>query len=385
MKTVYISGLGAFYPNEPISNERMEEVLGKINGQDSWARQVVLDSCGIRSRHYALDPATGKPTHTNAQMTASAVRAGVERAGRDVKELELLACGTATPDQLNPGHGPMTHGELKSAPLEAVSFNGFCASGMAALRYAYLNVAAGQVKLAAATGSELSSALLRASRFKVQDTPSDAVALKESPVLSMNKEFLRWIAADGAVCAVVAPEPGPAGPSLRIDWIEGASLAHEHPACMYHGAEKNRRTGELNGWLQEPDLQRAVDRNFFCISQDVTLLKKSVIPAGIHGVLQSVARKRELRPESYQWFLPHLSSFFFKAPLAQAMDEIGFHVPDERWYSNLDALGNLGSAAIFAILEQGLREGRFEKGQRLLCGIPESGRFTYYYMQLSVV
>lgn len=381
----YINGLGTFFPNEPVSNDRMEDVLGKINGEESWARPIVLDSCGITSRHYAIDPATGEATHTNAQMTALAVKAALENGGYGPGDLELLACGTATPDQLNPGHASMTHGELKGRPLETVSFGGFCGSGMSALRYAYLSVASGQRRLAAATGSELSSALLRASRFKVQEVDVDASALKANPVLSMNKEFLRWIAADGAGCAVVAPEPRAGGVSFAIDWLDSQSLSNEHDTCMYHGAEKDRRTGALRGWMAEPDIQRAVDRNYFCITQDVALLKKSVISAGIHRVLKDVVEARGLRAETYDWFLPHLSSYFFKAPLARAMSDIGFSIPDERWFTNLDVKGNLGSASIYAILEQGAREGRFQKGQKILCGVPESGRFSYFYLQLTVV
>jgi len=279
----------------------------------------------------------------------------------------------------------MTHGALGGGSLETASFAGFCASGMAALRYAYLSVLSGQVRLAAATGSELSSALLRASRFKVTTSSVTAEDLRENPVLSMNKEFLRWIAADGAGCALVAPEPRQDAKALRIDWLDGESLANELPACMYHGAEKDRHTGELRGWLAEPDLQRAVDRNYFCITQDVALLKKSVIPAGIHRVLRKIVDRRGLKPDDYAWFCPHLSSLYFRDLLAPAMADIGMPVPAQRWFTNLDTKGNLGSASLYAMLEEGMRRDLFKRGERILCGVPESGRFSYYFMQLTVV
>lgn len=386
MSAAYITGLGAFFPNDPVPNDRMESTLGMINGKPSWAREIVLGSCGITSRHYAIDAETGRATHTNARMTAGAVLSALRDSGAALPSLDLLACGTATPDQLNPGHGSMTHGDLKGGPaMEAVSFSGFCASGMAALRYCYISVLSGQRRLCAATGSELSSAVLRASRFKVQEVDVDAAALRANPVLSMNKEFLRWIAADGAGCAVLAPAPKAGGLSLRIDWLDCRSLAHEYDACMYHGAEKDRKTGELHGWLEEPDLGRALERNYFCITQDVALLKRSVIHAGINRVLKQIIEERGLRPETYDWFLPHLSSFYFKQPIVQALQEISFPIPEERWFTNLDTVGNLGSAALYVMLEQAMREGRFREGQRVLCGVPESGRFNYYFMQLTVV
>jgi len=61
-------------PNAPVTNDAIEDVLGRINGQASRTRGVILRSNKIKSRHYALDPKTGRPTHTNAQMAALAIR-----------------------------------------------------------------------------------------------------------------------------------------------------------------------------------------------------------------------------------------------------------------------------------------------------------------------
>ena len=42
MKEVYITSSGKFLPNEAISNEEMENYLGRINGKDSRAKDRVL-------------------------------------------------------------------------------------------------------------------------------------------------------------------------------------------------------------------------------------------------------------------------------------------------------------------------------------------------------
>jgi 3-oxoacyl-[acyl-carrier-protein] synthase-3 len=70
----YITGTSAFLPNAPVDNEAIENVLGMIAGKPSRARRIVLRNNGIRERYYALDPATGQTTHTNAQLTAEAIR-----------------------------------------------------------------------------------------------------------------------------------------------------------------------------------------------------------------------------------------------------------------------------------------------------------------------
>ena len=97
----YITNLSAFLPNAPVANDDMEKVLGMINGKPSRARRIILRSNGIKTRHYAVDPATGKATHTNAQLTAEAVRR-LANGHFKLDQIDLLACGTTFADQLVP-------------------------------------------------------------------------------------------------------------------------------------------------------------------------------------------------------------------------------------------------------------------------------------------
>ena len=55
------------------------------------------------------------------------------------------------------------------------------------------------------------------------------------------------------------------------------------------------------------------------------------------------------------------------------------------WYSNLTRVGNIGSAAIFVILDEMMTEGLIKDGDTLLCMVPESGRFVVSFMHLTAV
>ena len=66
------------------------------------------------------------------------------------------------------------------------------------------------------------------------------------------------------------------------------------------------------------------------------------------------------------------------------MKRIGFEIPYDRWFSNLAEKGNTGSAAIYIILEELFHSGKLEPGQKLLCFIPESGRFSHAFAGLTV-
>src|SRR5690625_6117151 len=53
----------------------MEQRLGLINGRPSRARKMVLRNNQIKTRYYAIDPATGELNYTNAELCAEAIRA----------------------------------------------------------------------------------------------------------------------------------------------------------------------------------------------------------------------------------------------------------------------------------------------------------------------
>ena len=132
---VYINQLAAFLPNQAITNDQMEKVLGQIGPQPSKARRLILRSNRITGRHYAIDPDSGTISHSNAELTAAAIRR-LDGPGCPLHELELLACGTTLPDQLMPNHALMVHGELKIPPCEVVATAGICLAGVMSLKYA---------------------------------------------------------------------------------------------------------------------------------------------------------------------------------------------------------------------------------------------------------
>jgi 3-oxoacyl-[acyl-carrier-protein] synthase-3 len=379
----YITDLAGFLPNAPIDNDNVERLLGRINGKPSRAMRITLRNNGIKLRHYAIDPVTGQFTHNNARMTAEAVRTLAQRAALSWDELDLLSCGTSSPDQMSPAHGSMVHGELKTRPCEVVTFAGVCATGSAALKYAYLNVAAGQARNAVATGSEFASSFMRATQFK-PETDAMIEALEARPELAFEKEFLRWMLSDGAGAALVRHAPNPDRPSLRIDWIDGRSFAGELETCMYSGAIK-REDGSLQGWRELDDPGETLRQSYFAVKQDVRLLNDSIVSVSVQGTLVPLAAQHGLKADDVTWFLPHYSSEYFRPRLHAAMRECGFDIPQARWFSNLPHKGNIGSAAVYLMLEELLYSGRLKRGDRLLCLIPESSRFSIYYMCLTVV
>ena len=376
---VYITGTASFLPNAPVSNDQMERILGQLGDKPSRARPTVLRSNGIQARHYSIDAQTLKPTHNNASLTAAAVR-GLGESGFDLSQLECLACGTSIADQLMPSHASMVHGELGLPPLEAVATTGVCLSGLAALKYAYLAVASGQSKNAVATGSELSSAMMSAQNLC---TESDTSELEIKPELAFDRDFLRWMLSDGAGALLLEPKQRSGRVNLRIDWIDMFSYAGSMETCMYAGAVKGP-DGTVTGWARFTPAERE-RHTIMSVRQDVKLLNEYVMYYTVQKPLESIVAKRGLKAEHIDYFLPHYSSKFFRDKVYAHMVKANVDVPQDRWFTNLPYKGNSGSASMYIIIDELLRSGTLKAGQRLLCYVPESGRFATGFMHLTVM
>ncbi|OEZ29341.1 beta-ketoacyl-ACP synthase III [Variovorax boronicumulans] len=374
---VFLTRTAAFLPFSPVSNEDIEEVLGRIGGKVSRARRLILRSNGIQSRHYAIDRATGQLAMTNAQLTAAAIRA----LGDDIGQVDCLATGTSLPDQLMPNHAVMVHGELGWPRLEVVACAGICLAGAAALKHAWLSVRAGDARRAVATGSELASAVMRGINFEAE-LEHKLEALEARPEIAFEKDFLRWMLSDGAGAVLLEREPrGPL--SLRVEWIELSSAAHELPVCMYAGADKNEQGG-LDGWARTSPADWQRDSTF-AVKQDVRLLNDNIVRATLAEPLAAIIERRRLKTDDIDWFLPHLSSHYFVEPVAASLAALGLPIPRERWFSNLATKGNTGSASPYIMLDELFRSGRIKPGQKLLMFVPESGRFSSGFIYLEAV
>ena len=377
MKNVYITRIAKFLPNEPVDNDAMEEKLGVINGKASKARRVILRNNQIKTRYYAIDK-DGNVTHNNAQLAAKAVEALCDETFNK-NQIELLSCGTSSPDQILPSHAAMVHGFLKNGNLEINSPSGACCSGMNALKYGYMAIKSDQVSNAVCTGSERPSTWLKAEIF--EEEVSHLQNLEERPILGFNKEFLRWMLSDGAGAFLLEDKPNGKTP-LKIEWMEGHSYAFELETCMYAGADK-LENGNLKPW-SEFKTEDWAKKSVFAIKQDVKLLGENILQKGVDS-LKNVMAKHKITENDIDFYLPHISSYFFKENLYNEIERQGLHISWDKWFLNLERVGNIGAGSIYIMLEELVNSGKLKKGNKILLHVPESARFSYSYAYLTVV
>ncbi len=379
--SVYINDIATFLPNDPVDNSEIESVLGQVGERPSRAKKLILRSNKIKSRYYAIDPQSGKTTHTNAQIAANAIRS-LHRNDFDINNIELLACGTTLPDQLMPNHALMVQGELNIPPCEVIATSGICLSGTMALKYGYMAILSGQNSNAVASGSENVSSIMRAQNFE-NEVQGKVDHLEKHPVIAFEKDFLRWMLSDGSGAIRMSNTPNADGISLCIDWIFQKSYANEQDSCMYAGCEK-REDGTLKGW-REYTPQQWLEESIFSLKQDVKLLNEKIIEYTVIKPLQELVASGKVDPDTIDHYLPHYSSEFFRDKVYDGMKQAGCDIPQDKWFSNLASKGNTGSASIYIMLEELFHSGKLKSGEKLLCYIPESGRFSTAFIHLSVV
>ncbi|NLR63961.1 beta-ketoacyl-ACP synthase III [Chitinophaga varians] len=378
MKEVYITRLSKFLPNKPVENEEMESILGMVDGRPSRARLKILGNNKIKNRYYSLDK-DGNSTHSNAEMTANAVSALFDEKF-PISKLQLLACGTTSPDQLLPNHAAMVHGLLKCQPVELIAATGACAAGMQAFKYAWMSIRCGNTANAVSTGSEKFSAWMLAQKF--QPEAENLKALDENPIIAFEKDFLRWMLSDGASAALFQDKPNEEGLSLRVDWVEILSYANELETCMYAGSIKNP-DGTTKGWIDmTPD--EWAQHSVFSFKQDTRLLGKNIVPSGAQ-MWKELVERHNINLDEIDFFLPHLSSEFFRLKIDEEITRLGVPIPLEKWFTNLAWVGNVGTASPYLMLEELMNNGRFKKGQKVVMMVPESARFSYAYAHITVV
>jgi 3-oxoacyl-[acyl-carrier-protein] synthase-3 len=151
---------------------------------------------------------------------------------------------------------------------------------------------------------------------------------------------------------------------------------------MYVGAEK-QPDGGLRGWMSYPASERE-SKSLFTLKQDVKLLNEAVVDYTLVKPLERVIARRSLASKDVDWFLPHMSSEYFRVPVEDGLVRAGLPIPPERWFTNLERVGNVGSASIYIMLDELLRSEKLREGQRLLCFVPESGRFSSGFIYLTV-
>lgn len=376
---VFINRLNPYLPNDPVNNDEMENYLGLIEGKTSRVKRIVLKQNGINTRYYALNKKQ-EITHTNAELAANAIK-GLFNSEAELRTVELLSTATSIPDQVLPSHASMVHGLLKSADnMELFATAGVCLTSLQALKIAYQSVAVGDKNNAVCCASELVSATLLSKHYDAEYEKCHSVG--ENPYFGFEKDFLRFMLSDGACALLLERTPNVDHFSLKIEWVEMSSYANKLPTCMLLGGNF-ANNGEVISW-KSLDNWELTEKSIFVVKQDIKLLKKYVVKCWVDHI-ELMLFKHAVEANEVRYVIPHVSSMFFYHELLKELKLRNIALGENKWFTNLTWVGNMGSASIFVALEELMRTKPLKKGDEILLLVPESGRFSYGTALLKVV
>ena len=361
----WIQGTGRFLPGAPVDNDGMDAYIAPLSRLSTRIKRRILGENGIQTRHYAID-ADGATVHSCAAMAAGAIHDCLTGTRTTLEDIGLLACGTSGGDVLMPGFASMVQGELGAPPMQTLSSHGVCASGIGAWEAAAATIELGSHAHALVAAAEMPSRLFKASRYAARGYDAD-----------FDAHFLRWMLSDGAGALQLTSAPQGAV-RLRLRFIHQRSFSGDYPTCMQLGttADGKRHHVDYASWTE------AEADGALLLRQDIRLLPH-LFDVGVHEYAK-LAHGGWIDPSGIDHFLCHYSSERFAPVVDELMQKAGLAIPRERWYSNLVTRGNTGAASIFIMLDEFLRTHAVRPGERILCFIPESGRFTVAFVLIEV-
>ena len=113
--------------------------------------------------------------------------------------------------------------------------------------------------------------------------------------------------------------------------------------------------------------------------RDVLAHKVLVEPGG------DVLGRTRLLQDQVDHLLCHYSARSLREEIVSVLKSTAAMIPEEKWFSNLPTVGNIGAASIWVMLDEFMKSGRAKKGEKVLLIVPESGRAMVGFMMCEVV
>ena len=309
-----VIGTGSFLPGEPVSNSDL--VARGIETSDDW----IVERTGIRMRHLAA------PDVTASQLAYEASVRAIAAAGCQPSDIDLVIVATSTPDYIFPSTAALLQARLgivnggAAFDLQAV-----CTGFAYALATAEKFIRSGSNQRALVVGAEVFSR-----------------------ILDWNDRGTCVLFGDGAGAVVLeaSDKPGILATALHADG--------SHNSILNVPGQVNR--GEITG---DPFLR-----------MDGQAVFKFAVRA-LADVAREVVEQAGLGIDDVDWLIPHQANIRIMQATAKRLG-----VPPEKVIATVGEHGNTSAGSIPLALDLAVRDGRIQRGQKILLeGV--GGGFTW--------
>ena len=144
MQRSRIVGTGTYLPEKVVTNDDMVKLYG-IETSDAWIRERT----GIGKRRLAA------PGEATSDMAAAASRKALEMAGIKPEDLDMIVCGTVTPDMPFPAAAVFVQAKIGATKAACFDVSAACAGSLYALAIGDSFIKSGYAKSVLVIGAEL--------------------------------------------------------------------------------------------------------------------------------------------------------------------------------------------------------------------------------------
>ncbi|NED99172.1 3-oxoacyl-ACP synthase III family protein [Phytoactinopolyspora halotolerans] len=351
---VQVVGTGSDLPGEPIGNDTIESLAGSLP-------EDVGADIGIEYRHWIIDPATGEHRDSNTGMAERAARAALADAGIEPAEVDLLILATATPEYPLPPTVNLVQERLGTGPCTTLELRSGGAGTAQAIELARLQMLAGGHRTAVVIGSEATSPAL-APIFL--DVPAGKVRIRDRIPMYMFGDGA------GAVVLRAVGEDEEAGGAAAGGVVGGASAA----------IDPDRAPGiqVIGGGTHAPIRDQLAAKRLVTLKVDV-VSAGHVAPSLVAHAIGDTLAACDADPTGVDvCVVPEGNSGWMRA----ASDEGAVNrdewtkIPGE-FTDSLARRGALGCAGPLVCLDDAVRDGDIQAGQRVLLVGIESSKWVH--------
>lgn len=306
-------GTGSYLPGNPVSNGDL--AARGIDTNDEW----IVSRTGIRSRYLA------EPGTTSSELGFFAAQRALEMARVDAAEIDLIIVATSTPDFIFPSTACLIQGRLGNKGAAAFDVQAVCSGFAYAIGIADKFIRSGSHRKALVIGAEVFSRILDWSDRGTCVLFGDGA---------------------GAVVLEASEQPGILATAMHADGSQNGILNVPGQVC----------NGQVTG---DPFLR-----------MDGQAVFKFAVRV-LAEIADEVCRIAGIATNEVDWLIPHQANI-------RIIDATGkkLGIERERVIVTVDRHGNTSAASVPLALDEAIRDGRIQRGQKVLLeGV--GGGFTW--------
>ncbi|SJM88968.1 3-oxoacyl-(acyl-carrier-protein) synthase III [Crenothrix polyspora] len=299
-----VIGTGGYLPEEVRTNEHISQM---VDTSDSW----IFERTGIKSRRIAA------PHETASSMAEAAARQALDMAQIDPEQIDMIIVATGTPDRVYPSTGCLLQKRLGIKNCVAFDVQAACSGAIFALSIADQYIKSGAAQKILVVGTELCS--------RITDWTDRGTCI---------------LFGDGAGAVL-----------LEASDESGILSTHIHS------------DGEYEDLLFCPNPQATAPENpdeaGFIQMRGNEVFKVAVNTLG--RIVDETLETNNLQKSDVDWLVPHQANIRILAATAKKLN-----MSMDQVIVTIEGQGNTSSASVLLAFDEGVRDGRIQRGQIVL-------------------